>query len=130
MKTQSPQWLKDEERETKLAQLARIELDVRTCQKCGSPYHSPHKCFFCGDFDPDHAEEKEEKKYALTECKGCVLEPILAVESESDGTMTIWGYDRECESCVRMTGVPQDKYQPRKERECTQATSARNVVKT
>ena len=38
--------------DAKLAQLANIELEIRSCKVCGSPHHLPNKCWFCGSYDP------------------------------------------------------------------------------
>lgn len=41
-------------------------------------------------------------------CEGCVHEPSITADEEG----TVWGSDRDCETCIRMIGVPKDNYQP------------------
>ena len=41
-------------------------------------------------------------------CKGCVHEPSITSDEEG----TVWGSDRDCETCIRMIGIPKDNFKP------------------
>jgi hypothetical protein len=44
-------------------------------------------------------------------CGGCVHEPSITADEEG----TVWGSDRDCETCIRMMGILKDNYQARPE---------------
>jgi hypothetical protein len=43
--------------DARILQLADDELDIHTCQHCGSPYRRLHRCMFCNSYDPDGDDE-------------------------------------------------------------------------
>ena len=72
----------------------------------------PASCLQCGTIFRCLAEMDESCLPVEKPCGGCIHEPSIVTDEEG----TLWGSDRDCETCIRMIGIPsipKDNYQAR-----------------
>jgi len=96
-------------------------IDNKSCEQRKKWYRSVYKgesfvrfsasCLQCGTIFRCLADMDESRSGVEKSCGGCVHEPSITSDEEG----TVWGSDRDCESCIRMMGIPKDNYQARQE---------------
>jgi hypothetical protein len=92
--------------------------DEKSCEQRKNWYRSVYKgesflrfpasCLQCGTIFRCLADMDESRSGVEKPCGGCVHEPSITADEEG----TVWGSDQDCETCVRMMGIPKDNYQP------------------